>query len=213
MQRNFRYLASFAVILFLGFSYAYAQTAFVTPDLRWAGLKGHVKSVMETYDYGEYQTYIEYRFSKDGKLTYYYDDFWNSKMKIVRNKSGRISEIYADDEMEELEVEHSIKYKYNKFGYVLSTEEEGFQSGREEKFVLNESGWPVQSKSEEYVWFGRWEYDYNRTNTFQYNKKDSQGNWVRCTLKSTLTYTNCPDYDPADRNYQVIITRKITYWQ
>jgi hypothetical protein len=209
MQRNFKHLASFAIILFLGFSYAYAQTAFITPDLRWAGLKGHVKSVIETYDYGEYQTYIEYCFSKDGKLTYYYSEDWDDKAKIARNKSGRIYKIFTDDDVEH----YAITYKYNQNGYVLSTEEEGFQSGREEKFVLNESGWPVQSKSEEYVWAGRWEYDYNRTNTFQYNKKDSQGNWVRCTLKSTLTYTNCPDYDPADRNYQVIITRKITYWQ
>lgn len=137
MQCIFRRLASFAVILFLGFSYAYAQTAFITPDLRWAGLKGHVKSVIETYDYGEYQTYIEYRFSKDGKLTYYYSEDWDDKAKIARNKSGRIYKIFTDDDVEH----YAITYKYNQNGYVLSTEEEGFQSGREEKFVLNESGW------------------------------------------------------------------------
>lgn len=209
MQRNFRHLASFAVILFLGFSFTYAQTAFITPDLRWAGLKGHVKSVTETYYVGSDHTYIEFRFNKEGKLTYYYSENWDDKAKIARNKSGRIYKIFTDDDVEHF----AITYKYNQNGYVLSTDETWFEGGEETQYVLNASGWPTQAKSQRHILYGPVVYLHNYSIIYNYSALDAQGNWTRCEQKSQMISTTNPEVSPSDFHSNLTVIRKITYWQ
>lgn len=187
-----------------------AQNEFTSPDLKWAGLQGHVKSVTESYT-EDGQTYtINYRFSQDGKLTYYRDSQYEGKASIKRNKVGRVYKLSIEDEIDGSE----LTYSYDKNGYVRSSEEEMFQSGRTTTYTRNAKGWPVSAKSEAFAWFGPAEYVYYRSWSFQYTKTDSRGNWTHCIQKSTLTYyhENYPDEQKPKKNTQVTVVRRIVYY-
>lgn len=189
-----------------------AQNTFTSADLKWAGLQGHVKSVTESHtEYGQTYT-INYRFSQDGKLTYYYDGYYKSKASIRRNKAGRIFKLSIGDATD---VGCDITYSYDKNGYVRSSEEEMFQSGKTTTYTCNAKGWPVSAKSEAFAWFGPAEYVYHRSWSFQYTKTDSRGNWTQCIQRSTLTYVyeNYPDEDEKpDKTTQVTVVRSIVYY-
>lgn len=173
MKRLFIFLSCVCACIFS----VHAQNAFTSPDLKWAGLQGHVKSVTESYtEYGRTYT-INYRFSQDGKLTYYKDSQYEGKASIIRNKAGRIYGLSIGEEIEE---GSELTYSYTQNGYVRSLKEEWFQSGKTTTYTCNAKGWPVSAKSEAFAWFGPAEYVYHRSWSFQYTKTDSRGNWTQC---------------------------------
>lgn len=163
------------------------QEVFTTPDLKWARLQGHVKSVTTTCK-NEYGTVTDSLvFDKTGKLGSSTVDFISID-RFRRNKTGQITKAeYGNGGY--------IKYYYNKEGYVIREETwDELSDSLQSEFKLNENGWILQ------------EYGSDSSKiTHTYLTIDEHGNWTK-SIDTEYYYV-------GGTPIQSTITRKITYWE
>ena len=187
------------------------EPSFTSPDLQWAGVQGHVKSIIETHQNGSNSYKITYRFNEQGRLTYMHNGGSGNTCQIHRVQNDKIHEIqegeYPDDE--------STTYTYNADGYVIKTKGSWFQGGNEVSYTLNANGCPSQETEESYGYFGNIEYQHSYQSFYRYTASDNEGNWTACTKSSTLINfkSNDASYTPDVKQYTETITRKIEYYE
>lgn len=192
MKTKFIWLGIFAglltiiAVLLVVFKVAnHEQEAFTSPDLKWAHLQGHVKSVTTTisYDGSTYDETME--FDEDGMCIF------ASEVRVDRNDGGQIT-MTAEEE-------YKTKYFYNEAGYLESQNSNECDWSVWERFTLDERGWIVSSESE-----GCGDYTIN---TFSYSDIDENGNWLKATEESVY------EEEGEKISATETITRKITYWE
>jgi hypothetical protein len=191
------------------------EPPFVSNDLKWAQLQGHVKSMSITAPEDYQMSPEKYNFDAEGT-------FIPEKGSVVRNAEGRITKytytfiVGAPDYPCREKGYH--KYKYNEDGYVVY-DHHSFEylccdggDGDTFKYTIGENGWPISCYRES-AWGSDGSVSFYKE-SYTYPKIDDHGNWTELRVKSTFyKYIECDEEGYPDNEETEIytITRHITY--
>ena len=190
------------------------EAPFVTNDLKWAQLQGHVKSVRMIAPVEHQVTPEKYNFDAEG-------NFLPENGSVVRDAEGRIIKYTytfiigaPDDPCKE---KCYLKYKYNKDGYVAYSHYSLAWlccDGGTEALYFNtgENGWPVSGRRENSGSLAT-EVDFYKE-SYTYPKIDDHGNWTELRVRTTFYKSKCGDSEWSENETDTYtIRRNITYWE
>ncbi len=190
------------------------EPPFVSNDLKWAQLQGHVKSMRVTAPEDYQMSPEKYNFDAEG-------NFIPEKGSVVRNAEGRITKytytfiVGAPDYPCREKGYH--KYKYNEDGYVVY-DHHSFEylccdggDGDTFKYTIGENGWPISCYRES-AWGSDGEINFYKE-SYTYSQIDDNGNWTELRVRATLYKSTLGDSEwLGNETSTYTIHRHITYW-
>lgn len=177
-----------------------------SPDHKWKGLMGPVKTVRETKvstdAYGYQDTnHNTLNFDRSGR----FQPEHPGQVTYTRDGAGRVTKEVEIEYIEGRKYTYVSAFKYNDQGYV-KYESIQFKPDLGDTYIdyynytLNSKGWPTSAKVKSQ---GDGD-DTNSRFTYTYSDIDQYGNWRKAVIKQKLIEEN--------ETATLVITRTINYW-